>query len=121
MGLKLDGRADLTMGPFAFLALVYSLCAEGKPRHALEVVFDWVDDRLLACHFGAVREALEAADLERLAPTCRLGFWSVCQPYKEHPEIAAALFEYARRVQAWESAENSRVKTLLGFGGGTRE
>jgi hypothetical protein len=100
----------------SFLARVYALCAQDKPRHALEQIFDQIDDWLLEEKFELVRQAFQLVDLEKLAPTCILGFLSVTVPYREHSiikELRSAFLPKAKEELQKKLQDEARVTTLL--------
>lgn len=99
-----------------FFSTIYSLCAENKPRHALEIIFDTLDDRILENDIDFVVNFLDQVDLTKLAPTCILGLFSVLYPASIILEIKnslISLYPKALKELSIQLNDENRAEKLL--------
>lgn len=94
-----------------WLGDVYSLVARQRPDDAVDILFDHIDDLLLAGRFAHCDELLRAVDLARLDTNLIVAVLSITLMAAEHLPYRARFFERARRRLAILAPD--RVERLL--------
>jgi hypothetical protein len=79
-----------------FLRGVYQLCAQQRPRVALKLIFDTIDRWMTEGRWATVNGVLPDIELEKLAPTCVLGFLTITAPAKEKLLGRTAYYQRAK-------------------------
>lgn len=77
---------------------IYAEVAAGRPRKAMDLVFQTFDTAFQAGQFEAANEALKAVDLTRLDPVVALAFLTISHAAAAH---LPALPELVARIDPW--------------------
>ncbi len=105
------GLTQDTQPTYDWLAEVYSYSADGRNDDAIDLLFDHIDDLLLAGDFVAVNELVYAIDAKRLNTTTMLAALSITKAAADKLPNRASLLS---RIEAiLRETEPDRFQRLL--------
>lgn len=106
-----DEEVGSPAADMGWLDRVYSLVASGETDDAVDLIFDFVDDRLLEGDAARVDDLLVTTDVKRLDTTLMLAVLSITKPASDQLCNRAA---FLRRVEArLRLEEPERMERLL--------
>ena len=107
-----DHVTDVRDTILSFLASVYELCGDGKEDTDLDVIFDHIDDLLIAGEFARVECVLALVDVTRLSTDAMVGFLSITLAAKSKLPYRRAFVAMVRAALADLPGKGGLLKGL---------
>ena len=111
-------RSLLGSHPHWWLDDVYSLVKKGRNDDAIDVLFDAIDDMLIAGEFVKCNDALEAVKLELLNPALIVSVMMITFAAAEHLPYRDTLFELSAERLSIIAPDTDSDDLLSGLRGG---